>query len=81
MLLGDFNTDRVTAASGLGPGFAVGDLPPHSLPTRPGTTGTESQSIDHVIAHGARITHADVEDADGLSDHNLVHAKFAHCTD
>ncbi|MFF0771215.1 endonuclease/exonuclease/phosphatase family protein [Nonomuraea wenchangensis] len=74
VLLGDFNTDRATVAAGLGPTFTVADLPPDALPTRPRTSGTKSPFIDHVVVRGAEVGGAVVEDADGLSDHNLVHA-------
>jgi len=70
VLLGDFNTDRATVAAGLGAGFAVADLPPEALPTRPGT----SRWIDHVVVRGVVAGDAAVEDVGGLSDHNLVRA-------
>jgi endonuclease/exonuclease/phosphatase family metal-dependent hydrolase len=74
VLLGDFNADRATVASGLGTGFAVAALPPDAPPTRPGTSGSASVRIDHVVARGAVVTGAAVEDVAGLSDHNLVRA-------
>ena len=73
VLLGDFNTDRATVASGLGTGFTVADLPPDDPPTRPGST---SLRIDHVVVRGAVVVGAAVEDVDGLSDHNLVRANI-----
>ncbi|MFI1062154.1 MULTISPECIES: endonuclease/exonuclease/phosphatase family protein [Streptomyces] len=74
ILLGDFNTDRATVASALGTGFAVADLPPDGLPTRPRTSGSKSQWIDHVVVRGAVVSNAAVERMEGLSDHNLVRA-------
>ena len=74
VLLGDFNADRATVASGLGGDFTVTALSPDSRPTRPGKPGQGPQSIDHVAARGASITSVAVEDADGLSDHNFVRA-------
>ena len=74
VLLGDFNTDRVAVASGLGGDFIIEDLSPGTLPTRPGPSGSKPQYIDHVAARGAGIDAVAVEDADGLSDHNLVRA-------
>lgn len=74
VLLGDFNTDRATVASGLGAGFTVADLPADALATRPGAPDSRPLRIDHVAVHGAAISNAAVEDADGLSDHNLVRA-------
>jgi endonuclease/exonuclease/phosphatase family metal-dependent hydrolase len=70
-VLGDFNTDRATVTSGLGAGFAVADLPPDALPTRP---GSPPMRIDHVAVRGAAVSGAAVEDVGGLSDHNLVRA-------
>jgi endonuclease/exonuclease/phosphatase family metal-dependent hydrolase len=74
VLLGDFNIDRAAVESGLGRDFVVADLPPDSLPTRPRTSGPKSQFIDHVVVRGAVVRDAAVDDTDGLSDHNLVHA-------
>jgi len=70
VLLGDFNTDRVTVTAALGAGFVVADLPPDALPTRPST----SRWIDHVVVRGTVACDATVEDVGGLSDHNLVRA-------
>ncbi|MER6173631.1 endonuclease/exonuclease/phosphatase family protein [Streptosporangium sp. NPDC001681] len=75
VLLGDFNTDRATVVAGLGPTFTIADLPPDALPTRPRTSGTKPQRIDHVVVRGGEVSGAVVEDADGLSDHNLLHAR------
>jgi endonuclease/exonuclease/phosphatase family metal-dependent hydrolase len=72
VLLGDFNSDRVAVAAGLGPGFTVADLPPDALPTRPRSSGIKSQDIDHVVVRGGGVSGAMVEDAGGLSDHNLL---------
>ncbi|MFI2429777.1 endonuclease/exonuclease/phosphatase family protein [Streptomyces sp. NPDC018955] len=74
VLLGDFNADRHVLTDALGADYAVSDLRPGALPTRPRTTGTKSQYIDHVVVHGAALGGASVEDAGGLSDHNLVRA-------
>ncbi|MBQ1122977.1 endonuclease/exonuclease/phosphatase family protein [Streptomyces sp. B15] len=76
VLLGDFNTGRATVVSVLGPGFAVVDLPPGALPTRPHTSGSASQWIDHVVVRGAGVSSAAVESTDGLSDHNLIRARL-----
>lgn len=73
-LLGDFNADRATVASGLGADFVIEDLSPGALPTRPRPPGSKPLYIDHVAARGAGISAVAVEDADGLSDHNLVRA-------
>ncbi|MDH6580794.1 endonuclease/exonuclease/phosphatase family protein [Kitasatospora sp. MAP5-34] len=75
VLLGDFNADRATVAAGLGPGFTVVGLPLHAPPTRPRTSGTKSQHIDHVVVRGCGVKGAVVEETDGLSDHNLLRAK------
>ncbi len=72
ILLGDFNSDHATVSAGLGPGFTVADLPPGALPTRPRTSGIKSQNIDHVVVRGGGISGVVVEDAGGLSDHNLL---------
>ncbi|MCP2293264.1 endonuclease/exonuclease/phosphatase family protein [Nocardia amikacinitolerans] len=77
VLLGDFNADRDVVAEGLGAGFTVAELPTGSLPTRPRTSGSKSQFIDHVVTHGAYASDAAVESADGLSDHNPVRAAIA----
>ncbi|WP_433683227.1 endonuclease/exonuclease/phosphatase family protein [Nocardia sp. CA-119907] len=74
VLLGDFNIDRDTVASALGADFAIADLPADSVPTRPRTSGTKSQFIDHVVVRGATVTDAAVVAVDGLSDHNFVRA-------
>jgi hypothetical protein len=73
-LLGDFNADRATVASGLGGNFVIEDISPGALPTRPRPPGSKPLYIDHVAARGAGISAVAVEDADGLSDHNLVRA-------
>ncbi|KAA2267127.1 endonuclease/exonuclease/phosphatase family protein [Solihabitans fulvus] len=77
ILLGDFNTERAAVASGLGSGFTVADLPVDGLPTRPGTSSSKSQRIDHVVVWGTGVDGAAVEDVDGLSDHNIVRATVA----
>lgn len=74
VLLGDFNADRATVASGLGGDFVIEDLSPGALPTRPRPLESKRLYIDHVAARGAGIRAAAVEDAGGLSDHNLVRA-------
>ncbi|HSA48576.1 MAG TPA: endonuclease/exonuclease/phosphatase family protein [Yinghuangia sp.] len=75
VLLGDFNTDRSAVADGLGPGFTVAEHPPGMPPTRPGGPGEESRDIDHVVVRGGSVESLVVEDAEGLSDHNLVCAR------
>ncbi|WP_405164016.1 endonuclease/exonuclease/phosphatase family protein [Nocardia sp. NBC_01499] len=77
VLLGDFNIDRETVASSLGEGFTVAEPSPDALPTRPRTSGAKSQFIDHVVVRDATVREVIVEDADGLSDHNLVRATIA----
>nr|WP_245720922.1 endonuclease/exonuclease/phosphatase family protein [Nocardia pseudovaccinii] len=74
VLLGDFNIDRTAVATALGPDFTIAELPPASAPTRPRTSGTKSQFIDHVIVRGTRVQDASVVAVDGLSDHNFVRA-------
>jgi endonuclease/exonuclease/phosphatase family metal-dependent hydrolase len=71
VLLGDFNAAGDTVLAGLGPGFALAGLAPDALPTRPGGT---VPYIDHVLGFRAVVSGAEVEDAGGLSDHNLVRA-------
>ncbi|GAA5093206.1 endonuclease/exonuclease/phosphatase family protein [Nocardia iowensis] len=77
ILLGDFNIDRDTVAASLGESFTVADLPSDSLPTRPRSSGAKSQFIDQVVVREATVREIVVEDADGLSDHNLVRATIA----
>ena len=74
VILGDFNVGRFGVTSELGSDFTVADLPLGSLATRPDTHGLKPAYIDHVVARGATITDAAVEDTAGLSDHNLVRA-------
>ncbi|WP_091450003.1 endonuclease/exonuclease/phosphatase family protein [Actinokineospora iranica] len=74
VLLGDFNTDRATVLSVLGADFTAAEPAPDALPTRPSATESRPQRIDHVVARGMVADSAVVEDADGLSDHNLVRA-------
>lgn len=76
VLLGDFNADPDTVTAGLGPGFTVADLPPDALPTRSRASSSAPTRIDHVVVRGAIARDAAVEDVDGLSDHNLVHAEI-----
>jgi endonuclease/exonuclease/phosphatase family metal-dependent hydrolase len=76
VLLGDFNADHATVAAGLGAGFTVADLAPDALATRPGAT---PPNIDHVVVRGATVSGAVVEDADGMSDHNLLSATVGPC--
>ncbi|MGB3443356.1 MAG: endonuclease/exonuclease/phosphatase family protein [Actinophytocola sp.] len=71
VLLGDFNSGRGTIEAGLGDGFAVAGFAAGSMPTRPGSS---RGFIDHVVTLGATASTATVDDSDGLSDHNLVHA-------
>jgi endonuclease/exonuclease/phosphatase family metal-dependent hydrolase len=74
VVLGDFNIDRATVESGLGPEFVVADLPPDALPTRPRDEGPKSQFIDHIVVRDAVVADAAVDGADDLSDHNIVYA-------
>jgi endonuclease/exonuclease/phosphatase (EEP) superfamily protein YafD len=77
VLLGDFNADRAAVAAGLGSAFTVAWPPPGTRPTRPGASGTGPLFIDHVAARGARVSAMTVEDAGGLSDHDLVRADIS----
>ncbi|PXX71024.1 endonuclease/exonuclease/phosphatase family metal-dependent hydrolase [Nocardia tenerifensis] len=77
VLLGDFNTDRATVVSSLGERFSVAELSESSLATRPRTSGSKSQVIDHVVVRDATVREVVVEDSGGLSDHNLVRAAIA----
>ncbi|NNH71938.1 endonuclease/exonuclease/phosphatase family protein [Nocardia uniformis] len=74
ILLGDFNRDRERIAAALGPSFTVAPFESEAVPTRPRTSGAKSRFIDHVVGRAATITDASVDNVDGLSDHNLVHA-------
>jgi len=77
LLLGDFNTDRATVASGLGEGFTVAALPPGSPPTRLHRPHAETHTVDHVVVRDATIVDTAVESSDDLSDHNLVRAAIS----
>jgi endonuclease/exonuclease/phosphatase family metal-dependent hydrolase len=72
VVLGDFNTARGVIASGLGDGFTVAGFRPGSTPTR---AGSARGFIDNVVTRGLTAGPAAVDDADGLSDHNIVHAR------
>lgn len=74
VLLGDFNTDREGVAARLGPKFTVAAFASDAVPTRPRTSGAKSRFIDHIVGRDVAISDASVENVDGLSDHNLVHA-------
>ncbi|GAA5052397.1 endonuclease/exonuclease/phosphatase family protein [Nocardia callitridis] len=74
VLLGDFNIDRPTVAANLGDRFTVAELPHDAVQTRPRDSGSKSRYIDHVVARGAKVSDAEVDDMGGISDHNLVHA-------
>lgn len=76
VLLGDFNVDRDHVAAGLGAEFTVAAFASDAVPTRPRTSGSKSQFIDHVVGRGVTVADAAVENMDGLSDHNLVYAKI-----
>ncbi|MFD5819358.1 hypothetical protein [Streptomyces sp. NPDC127038] len=54
-------------------------LPPDALPTRPHTSGSKSQWIDHVVVRGAVVSNAAVESMEGLSNRNLVCATVTMC--
>ena len=77
VVLGDFNAERAVVGAALGADFAFALPAPTALPTRPRERGDRSQTIDHVVVHGARPLEAAVVDVDGLSDHNLVWARIA----
>lgn len=74
IVLGDFNADCTTIATALGEGFREAALAPSSLPTRPRVGSDKASSIDHIFVHRGTSSSAEVEDARGLSDHNLVSA-------
>lgn len=75
VLLGDFNADAETVGALLGSEFTVLEPAVDAIPTRPGVGGGPVRHIDHVVVR-APATGRDVvvEDAGGLSDHNLVRA-------
>lgn len=74
VMLGDFNADAKTVSASLGPEFTVLEPGVHALPTRPGPDGRHDAHIDHVVVRGAVGGTVEVEDADSLSDHNLLTA-------
>ncbi len=74
LLLGDFNADAATVATTLGSPFSFAVPTQPSLPTRPRTSGSKSQTIDHILTLRAASTACTVLDAAGLSDHNPVTA-------
>jgi len=77
VVLGDFNADRETCVTHLGPDFTVAVLREPALATRPRTEpSSKSQTIDHVIVSNGRIVEAEVVSGDGLSDHNPVVARI-----
>ncbi|MBH0776831.1 endonuclease/exonuclease/phosphatase family protein [Nocardia bovistercoris] len=80
VLLGDFNIGRDSVAEQLGPGFGVYELSQDGPPTRPRSSGTKSQFIDHVVVRDAVVREAVVDSADGLSDHNPVRARLSRIT-
>lgn len=78
VLLGDFNTGSDTVTAGLGDGFAVAGFAADSPPTR---AGSSRGFIDHVVTRGATAGTAVVDDSNGLSDHNIVHATVSPPSD
>lgn len=72
IVLGDFNADRDTVGVALGDRFVTASVAASALPTRPRHGSDKSASIDHVFAYRRELGEAQVEDAGGLSDHNLV---------
>lgn len=78
VLLGDFNADRTTVGEALGSDFQFVLPSETALPTRPRTSNSaKSEAIDHVIVLRGECFTAEVIDAEGLSDHNLVAARVA----
>jgi endonuclease/exonuclease/phosphatase (EEP) superfamily protein YafD len=75
ILLGDVNADRATVGAGLLGDFVFAIPTEPALPTRPRTTGSKSEAIDHVIVRGGTPVDATVLDVGGISDHNLVVAR------
>ncbi|MFE6863447.1 endonuclease/exonuclease/phosphatase family protein [Nocardia sp. NPDC057668] len=74
VLLGDFNADSSTVATALGADFEIAVFAPDGPATRPRTTTSKSQFIDHVITRGLAVREAAVVPVAGVSDHNLVRA-------
>lgn len=72
IVLGDFNAARTTVAVALGEDFVPALADEAALPTRPRQRNDKASSIDHVFAYRCTPAAAHVEDARGLSDHNLV---------
>lgn len=69
---GDFNVERRAVAEALGPTFEIGLLPEGSRRTRPREDATGGRDIDHLIAHGGRLTDLKVLEHRNLSDHRPV---------
>jgi endonuclease/exonuclease/phosphatase (EEP) superfamily protein YafD len=69
LIAGDFNAEAAAVQAALGEGFTVGELAPGMPATRP---AGKRQDIDHVIGAGCSPGRLIVEEAGGLSDHNLV---------
>lgn len=73
IVLGDFNAKSAPVREQLGVDVEVAPLSASSLPTRPRAAPSErSATIDHVFVRAGEALAARVEDAGGLSDHNLV---------
>jgi len=75
VLLGDFNAGFKEIQAGLGELLAAAPHAIDALPTRPRTVkGRKSEVIDHVLVAGGDCGPARVQDARGVSDHNIVSA-------
>lgn len=74
---GDFNVERRAVAEALGPAFEIGLLPEGSRRTRPREDATGGRDIDHLIAHGGRLTDLKVLEHRNLSDHRPVVATWS----
>jgi endonuclease/exonuclease/phosphatase family metal-dependent hydrolase len=72
IVLGDFNAARTHVALALGDDFVPAIADEAAAPTRPRQRSDKASSIDHVFAYRCTPAAAHVEDARGLSDHNLV---------
>ncbi|WP_405487279.1 endonuclease/exonuclease/phosphatase family protein [Nocardia sp. NBC_00511] len=74
VLLGDFNLGRDALAQAIGPEYTIAEPDSAAVSTRPRTSGTKSQYIDHVVTRGIPVRGMVVEEVAGESDHNLVRA-------
>jgi endonuclease/exonuclease/phosphatase (EEP) superfamily protein YafD len=78
VICGDFNAPSKQVLAGLDRGFALVDLGPDALPTRPrnGNGRGKPPAIDHILVRGVAGSEGAVVDVAGESDHNLVRAKI-----